>query len=304
MSGPIIQDASTLRSFLMSSTIQDPMEPIGVLCSTSWVATLTHSGVSGAPHGFLRRLCGKWQGNYFQLLTLCIKAVVSSTQASVRANSYHTSTDNLTDIKPTNILLDLSSHHPELQQVDWIQLYFDKVPIPTGIAYPDFDHVQTRAVYMPVTDETAVDIRLADFGSACWEEKRLSETIQPELLRAPEIYELLTAKHLFHGNNLNDHLRQMEMLLGPFPHSFIGKARFEGECFTPDGLVKNATNYEDTTLEDTVSETLLSEEERHDFLSFLRSMLKYEPDERATAQQLLGHPWLVKDYDYPSYECY
>ncbi|KAL8752757.1 MAG: hypothetical protein Q9199_005519 [Rusavskia elegans] len=209
-----------------------------------------------------------------------------------------------TDIKPTNILLDLSSHYPELQEVDWIQHYFDNVPIPTGVAYPDFDHVQTRAVYMPVADETMIDIRLADLGSACWEEKRLSEVIQPELLRAPEIYELLTAKHLFRGSTLNDHLKQMEMLLGPFPHNFISKARFKEQCFTSDGFVKDATKYEDTTLEESLSVTSLSEEENRDFLSFLRSMLRYSPDERATAQQLLEHPWLHKEYDSPEYECY
>ena len=69
------------------------------------------------------------------------------------------------------------------------------------------------------------------------------------------------------------------------------------------GLVKNALDYEDTTLEASVSETLLSDEERNDFVSFLRSMLKYEPDERATAKQLLEHAWLVEDYDSGQYEC-
>ena len=71
--------------------------------------------------------------------------------------------------------------------MDWIQRYFDRISVPTGIAYPDFDQVQTRPIYMPVTDETMVDIRLADLGSACWEEKRLSEVMQPEFLRAPEV---------------------------------------------------------------------------------------------------------------------
>ena len=127
---------------------------------------------------------------------------------------------------------------------------------------------------MPVTDETTVEIRLADFGSACWEEKRLSKVIQPELLRAPEvafglpwsfeadiwnagiivcsfptqvpmdhllisigkIYKLLTAKHLFKGRNLKDHLRQMEILLGPIPPSFISSARFKEQCFSTDGM--------------------------------------------------------------------
>ncbi|KAL8852038.1 MAG: hypothetical protein Q9221_003063 [Calogaya cf. arnoldii] len=95
----------------------------------------------------------------------------------------------------------------------------------------------------------------------------------------------------------------MAMLFGPIPRTFISKARFGEECFISDGLVKNVTEYKDTTLEASVSETLLSDEERNDFVSFLRSMLKYEPDERATAKQLLEHAWLVEDYDSGQYEC-
>ncbi|KAL8773545.1 MAG: hypothetical protein Q9209_001650 [Squamulea sp. 1 TL-2023] len=223
-----------------------------------------------------------------------------------------------TDIKPSNVLLDLSSPYPEIQEVDWIKFYFDSVSIPTGIAYPNFDHVRTTPIFMPVTDASMIDIRLADFGSACWEEKRLSEVIQPELLRAPEvifrlpwssgvdiwsagiiIYELIAAKHLFDGRTLNNHLKEMEALLERFPQSFINRVPRSEQYFTSDGLVKDADEYEDLTLEDTLSETLLSQEEKRDFLSFLRSMLKISPDERATAQQLLEHPWLHKHYDYP-----
>ncbi|KAL8839433.1 MAG: hypothetical protein Q9176_004429 [Flavoplaca citrina] len=96
----------------------------------------------------------------------------------------------------------------------------------------------------------------------------------------------------------------MEMQLGPIPPGFISNARFEEQCFTTEGLVKNATEFENTTLEDTVSDTLPSAEERQDFVCFLRSMLKYSPSERATAQQLLGHPWLTKEYECPQFESY
>ena len=114
----------------------------------------------------------------------------------------------------------------------------------------------------------------------------------------------------------------MEMLLGPIPPGFISNARFEEQCFTiegtqskanahkpiclsPDsGLVKNATEFENTTMEETVSDSLPSAEERQDFVSFLRSMLKYSPNERATAQQLLEHPWLTKEYECPQFESY
>ncbi|KAL8669989.1 MAG: hypothetical protein Q9168_005451 [Polycauliona sp. 1 TL-2023] len=95
--------------------------------------------------------------------------------------------DGFSHVKSTNILHGLSREYPELQQWDWIQNYFDNIPPPTGIAYESFDHVQTKPIYMPVTDASMIDIQLADLGSACWEEKRLSDKIQPEFLRAPEV---------------------------------------------------------------------------------------------------------------------
>lgn len=73
--------------------------------------------------------------------------VLSFTLVGARADGCHTSTHHSTDIKPSNILLGLSSHNPELHEVDWIQHCFDKIPIPTGMAHPDRDHVQSKAVY-------------------------------------------------------------------------------------------------------------------------------------------------------------
>ena len=44
------------------------------------------------------------------------------------------------------------------------------------------------------------------------------------------------------------------------------------------------------TLEDT--EKRLKEEEQALFLSFVKKMLKWKPEERSSAKELLGDPWL------------
>ncbi|KAL8723410.1 MAG: hypothetical protein Q9181_007290 [Wetmoreana brouardii] len=148
-----------------------------------------------------------------------------------------------TDIKPSNILFDLSSSGRDDEREQHIQLYLRLVPMPTGIAYPTFDYVETKTLYAPISDASMVNIQLADLGSACWKGKHLQEWIQPELLRAPEvifelpwstavdiwnlgvvIFELMTARTLFRGETVKDHLAQMAAFVGPFPQEFMSKA--------------------------------------------------------------------------------
>lgn len=69
------------------------------------------------------------------------------------------------DIKPANVLLELTHLDPEHQQDFWIQHLFDCIPVPTGISYPTFDYVQSRSIYAPVGDPSMVKIQLADFGT-------------------------------------------------------------------------------------------------------------------------------------------
>ncbi|KAI4252120.1 MAG: hypothetical protein LQ352_004461 [Teloschistes flavicans] len=260
-----------------------------------------------------------------------------------------------TDIKPSNILLELGTSDDERERC--IEIYFRIVPIPTGIAHDTFDYVESKSLYVPMKNASMVNIQLADFGSACWQQKHLQELIQPELLRAPEIlfelawsthvdiwnigvlvFELLIAKTLFHGENINDHLAQMAAFVGPFPQDFICRAANRDLYFTSDdtlpkpgilkqdstmippynyadmsisGFIKDADRYKDLSLEITLKasptmpeyDSPLSDEERRDWLVFIRAMLKLDPRARKTAKDLLEERWLQREYDYPVYSC-
>lgn len=50
------------------------------------------------------------------------------------------------------------------------------------------------------------------------------------------------------------------------------------------------------------AESPLSQEERRDFITFVRSMLQVSPQARKAAHELLQESWLHKEYEYPEYE--
>ncbi|PGH12244.1 hypothetical protein AJ79_04424 [Helicocarpus griseus UAMH5409] len=81
--------------------------------------------------------------------------------------------------------------------------------------------------------------------------------------------------------------------LGPPPAEFVGRSGFSKNCFDETG--KWAPNEPvgipgGCTLED--AEVYLTEKERELFLQFIRSMLKWLPEERKTAAESLQDPWL------------
>ena len=96
-------------------------------------------------------------------------------------------------------------------------------------------------------------------------------------------------------------LANMAAVLGPLPRDMLEVA---GPCalqfFNSDGTAKH--NVPSRTLESLVDEPLkarfkltgkhgeLSADERKKFLSFIRRCLTWNPDERATAEELLEEP--------------
>lgn len=148
---------------------------------------------------------------------------------------------------------------------------------------------------------------------------------------------------MFDGKTVESHLAEMVAAVGPFPPDFICRFEIPERIFTSDGtfvapfrstkthwrfhipfplpvtdveqpnlgFIKDQPRYEGFSLEGSLIgsssrpeyESPLSEEERRDWLAFIRSMLKLDPRARKTARELLQHPWLQGEYTYPTYEC-
>ncbi|THC93688.1 hypothetical protein EYZ11_006832 [Aspergillus tanneri] len=161
---------------------------------------------------------------------------------------------------------------------------------------------------------------LCDFGEARIGKKQESGPfVQPHIYRAPEIifempwgnavdiwnlaaliWDLFEGEHLFGdifdtkgGHDPFKHLALMVGLIGPPPSEFVKRSETTEQCFDSTG---SWVALEDATVPSVSLESLerrLSGQEKESFLRFMRSMLKWLPEERKTANQLLQDPWLL-----------
>lgn len=161
---------------------------------------------------------------------------------------------------------------------------------------------------------------LGDWGVSSWADNHLTTLIQPVMLRAPEVligapwdasadiwnlgavvYELFRATRLFDGTpspvdkySLKRHLAEIVDLFGPFPKTLLdkGDASTVSECFDEKGMIKGV---EPLVRPDFSSETWfprLSDDERKEAASFWQLMMKVDPAERPTPEELVVHPWV------------
>ncbi|KAK6825850.1 kinase-like domain-containing protein [Apiospora arundinis] len=163
------------------------------------------------------------------------------------------------------------------------------------------------------------DFVLGDWDVSSWAEKHLTELIQSVALRAPEVLigapwgpaadiwnlgaavlEMFRALRMFSGSNggsyeVEQHLAEIVHLLGPFPADLLKKGDQElvGRVFDDRGNVKGRTPFVDRpNLTHEEFTTGLTQEERDEFVAFLRSAMTIDPAKRPSPEDLLRGPWL------------
>lgn len=167
--------------------------------------------------------------------------------------------------------------------------------------------------------ETA-EIAIVDLGNACWRHKHFTEDIQTRQYRCPEVivgadydtsadiwslacvlFELLTGDLLFDPrtgadyDRDEDHLAQMQELLGKYPKKLAQQAR---AFFNRKGDLKHIHNLNYWDLKNVlVKKYHHTEEVAQQISDFITPMLDFFPQRRATAAECLAHPWLNDDDD-------
>ncbi|KAJ5677298.1 kinase-like domain-containing protein [Penicillium maclennaniae] len=158
---------------------------------------------------------------------------------------------------------------------------------------------------------------LSDFGEARFgsDSGTYCGDVQPFIYRAPEVllrmpwdekidiwnlavvaWDLFEQGHLFYARDANKqsseshHLAEMIAYLGPPPREMIEKSEHAKNFFDNSGKWKGLTEVPSTSLEDL--ESNLQGEQQENFLRFMRKMLRWRPEERASAKELLSDPWL------------
>lgn len=160
--------------------------------------------------------------------------------------------------------------------------------------------------------------KVADLGNACWVEKHFSDDIQTRQYRSPEtiinagysttadmwslacmLFELVTGDYLFDPKASEeyprdeDHLALFVELLGPMPKSLISKGRRSTTYFNRRGDLRHIKSLRFWGLEDVLQQKYhMNALEAKNLASFLSPMLRPATDERASACDLLKHPWL------------
>lgn len=170
----------------------------------------------------------------------------------------------------------------------------------------------------PAFDVCELEVKIADLGNACWVHKHFTEDIQTRQYRSLEVilgasynvsadiwstacmaFELATGDYLFEphsGDNYcrdEDHIAHIIELLGPIPKKIIAAGSLSHFVFNKKGELRHITGLKPWGLEDVLMQKYeWSTSEAEEFANFLRPMLEFDPDKRATAAECLDHPWL------------
>lgn len=173
----------------------------------------------------------------------------------------------------------------------------------------------------PPYDPTSLEritVKIADLGNACWTDHHFTNDIQTRQYRCPEvilgakwgttadvwsascmIFELLTGDYLFDPaagtkyNKDDDHVAQIIELLGDFPKSLAFAGKYSADLFNRRGELRHIHKLRFWPLISVLQEKyLMPYQEASSLSSFLLPMLRLHPEKRASARDLLSHPWL------------
>nr|XP_057909932.1 SRSF protein kinase 2-like [Doryrhamphus excisus] len=162
-------------------------------------------------------------------------------------------------------------------------------------------------------------IKIADLGNACWVHKHFTEDIQTCQYRSVEVligadystpadiwstacmaFELATGDYLFDPQSGatfsrdEDHIAHIIELLGALPSQFALSGKKYKIFFNQKGQLRHISKLKPwSLLEILLDKYEWAEDEAAQFSSFLLTMLRLQPEKRATAAQCLQHPWIT-----------
>ncbi|EXU97719.1 serine/threonine protein kinase domain protein [Metarhizium robertsii] len=224
----------------------------------------------------------------------------------------------VSDIKPQNILIQTSAIKNMFKHAPSEAFKPDSLALPPPLDFYT-ESAQVSSAEEDLAHSTDISIMLADFGTASWFERHLTEWIQPQMLRAPEvileanwdhkvdvwnlgliIWELAEGRLLFDGMwtpsgpySPEAHLAQITAVFGSIPRPLLDRSKNRHRYFDTDGKLLKPSAFPPCSLEQFSKNPDLSGAEKKSFLHFIRSMVRTDPEERLDARKLLESPWLA-----------
>ncbi|KAF9508639.1 hypothetical protein BS47DRAFT_1350109 [Hydnum rufescens UP504] len=225
-----------------------------------------------------------------------------------------------TDLKPDNFLIKLHDLDTALEIEEG-----NPQALPSMTSDLPSNAVLSRPLRALKPDEllnlvqsSKFDMQLTDFGTAVTTNGFHPDLIQPVALRAPEvilgcgfgpsadiwnlgclIFEFLTGQWLFTPRTGTAwtaeayHLAHMPgMAAEEFDAAYFGTAKHFGEYFNSDGKLRVQVDGKRTLEKALRNYNVLRDDELPLCISFLHSMLRLKPSDRATTTDLIQHEWL------------
>ena len=190
-------------------------------------------------------------------------------------------------------------------------------------------------VYKKLSDEynsrgkeidPSIEVKICDIGNACWFNYHFSTIIQTRQYRSPEVligvnynetsdiwslacivFELVTGDFLFQpekGETFtknDDHVAKFIQTLGKMPKNFAKRGEYYNKFFTKEGKMRRVKEIKHIGIKEIlIKKYHFKEFEAQALNDFLLPMLEFYPERRASARDLLRHPWLSMppNYDY------
>jgi len=196
-----------------------------------------------------------------------------------------------------------------------------------------FAEMESQVGPAAVLDER-LRIRLSDFGLACWQDKHLTDRIQPLVLRAPEItvggpweasvdvysvgclvHYFVVGEPPFHDaqHSLDEAAVEQRRLslqaayFGPVPKVIVANASRAEDFFDENGHLHEKARLPAQSVEKAIDDKVrrsallkqdLISDEIPAFCDFLRASLATDPRKRKCPRDLVNHAWL--DHSSPS----
>ncbi|EAN31997.1 Protein kinase domain protein [Theileria parva strain Muguga] len=228
-------------------------------------------------------------------------------QETLLRRPYHHITWNM--MKNVDRNLNKSHYHPSvLTSIGLNQFGVRRTRIRTSNGF-----VQIKPHTLEQFNDPQTIYKICDLGNACWIDKHFTEEIQTRQYRSPEailnigynhladiwslacvIFELITGDYLFDPNGKeavqrdSNHLLLIVELLGQIPNYMIQNSKkAKNLSFNQINKIKR------WPLESVlIKKYNMDKKEASEISNFLSCMLRINPSERHTAQQLLSHKWL------------
>ncbi|KAK2958730.1 putative protein kinase [Blattamonas nauphoetae] len=179
-------------------------------------------------------------------------------------------------------------------------------------------HYLISSLSSPPSRYEKYNIKLVDFGNACWTHQHFTTNIQTRQYRSPEVilgydyntstdifsfgcivFELLTGDLLFEPHSREDydrdedHIALFVELLGKVKKSATLKGKWSKDLFTKRGELRHIKTLNYWPLRSVLIKKYGASKRQAEMLcSFLLPCLSFDPNDRPTAAELLQHPWL------------